>query len=205
MALLPFVKIMLLDYSHIRSSQFTKEEHERFRIARKAESRLSGTLANPVGNKIVEGLYELLSPPFNIHANNITEWCWTYGTPALKTMLIDALSNAYTNKTILNLVKEHAHPSLILPKDHTLPDLQKVKLNDKLNTVLVCFMGNAHKLNVPAQVFYFIAAKFLIVFTISGIFGNNIIRRVLEIFLPVLVGSQIIYPRSYAPSNIYLF
>ncbi len=97
-------------------------------------------------------------PSGNIEDTTI-HWLLCYATPSVLKKLIAALAHEDPQNKYLELMKK-ADPSLLLTKNHMVPDFQKFQpYSGKPRKALICFSGNAHQLMVPLQLFHVLAVE----------------------------------------------
>jgi hypothetical protein len=89
--------------------------------------------------------------------NAALDWALCYTSPKVLRRWIDALAERPPHSGVLGLI-QRADPSLLLPRDYIAPDLQRFQRSTaKPKTALVCFTGNAQRLNMPVQLFHILA------------------------------------------------
>ena len=146
-----------MSYSYIKTSPLNTKEKQRLRTSIGTELRLQHLIQNPSQHILINFLINLCKDPLgNIHDEAI-DWLLSYGRPTLIKKFIDALSTIDTKNTTLNTIK-YGNKDHILLRDYINPDIQKIQLQAKPKTALICFTGGAHKLNMPIQLFHFLAA-----------------------------------------------
>lgn len=95
---------------------------------------------------------------FNKREKMLESWLLNHGTPYLIKYMVDNLTTCANSKALVAL--RYSNPQWILPREHVWPSFQVAKIRSPLQSVLVCFTGNALKLNMPVQLFHLIAAKY---------------------------------------------
>lgn len=103
---------------------------------------------------LARDLVALAREPHRKHLESVFEWAMNYGRPALVRRLIKALAASKPEHWALKIM-ERADSDLLLPRDRMTPDVQIMQTSaSPPKNALICFTGNALKLNMPVQLFH---------------------------------------------------
>jgi len=165
-----------MEYDYIKSRALDQKEKRRLRLSIELERKLRA-LANDNGEAqsvflqrkippaqtmnrrtpLVQDLLSLFSCSAEKENNAALDWALCYTSPKVLRRWIDALAERPPQSGVLGLI-QRADPSLLLPRDYIAPDLQRFQRSTaKPKTALVCFTGNAQRLNMPVQLFHILA------------------------------------------------
>lgn len=87
----------------------------------------------------------------------VLDWALCYARPRLLTRLFAAARDDGGVSPVLAALAR-TEPGLLLSREYITPDYQEFRRHgDGPGRVLVCFTGNAHRLNVPVQLFHCLA------------------------------------------------
>ncbi len=146
-------------YYHLKSNPLTLKEKQRLKIAIGSELRITTKIAHKSRHHLVNELIKLCHAPLENNNPELLDWLLCYSRPSLVRQFLTKLSTIEPEDVTLKTLK-HVDPKHILLKEYINPDIQKIKLSDKPNNALICFTGGTHRLNIPVQLFHFIAAKY---------------------------------------------
>jgi hypothetical protein len=147
-----------VNYSYIKSRPLNDNEKRNLYISVATQLHLTNPNLESSQNRRVNSLLSFLSSPNTKINRNWVNWLLSYGKPRLIQELISSLSRtADTNQIVLDTIK-NANPRHLLSKEYILPDIQRIQIKPHPKTALVCFMGNALKLNIPVQLFHILVA-----------------------------------------------
>lgn len=89
----------------------------------------------------------------------LLNWALAYGHPGAVRAIMSSLKDT-TLESWAQEVLQQADPDLLLPREHLAPDFQKMQTSSgSPERVLVCFAGNAQRLNMPVQLFHCAVAQ----------------------------------------------
>lgn len=146
-----------MQYSYVKSGPLSDEEKRRLRVTVGAYLRLAGVIRHPSQRPLVNLLLALLTPQTRADPR-VLDWLIAYGTPRLIARLREALvgggSEQWAIRALLRIPTDQ-----LLPREYITPDYQQFQTRSHPRTALVCFTGNALRLNVPVQLFHCIAAN----------------------------------------------
>ncbi|MGR8922123.1 MAG: hypothetical protein ACU85V_21100 [Gammaproteobacteria bacterium] len=85
------------------------------------------------------------------------DWALSYGGPKVLPRLVEAVKREPPGTPALEALRT-ADLTLVLPREHVTPDFQLFqRAEGRVERLLVCLTGNANRLNVPVQLFHFMA------------------------------------------------
>lgn len=146
-----------MQYTCFKPEPLSEEEKRRLRISVGTKLRLRGTVSRPSRSRIANQLVEFIQDPYDNVKNELLSWLFSYGSPELLGRLIESLARKKTNHRELHALLRGGTGSL-LPREYITPYLQKVQIRPDPKTALVCFTGNAYRMNLPVQLFHCLAA-----------------------------------------------
>jgi hypothetical protein len=167
-----------VEYNYIKCRQLNRKEKNRLRLAIQIDRRLRLSVAHEepfklevVASKkrarsdskmrspIVEELLEVFLRPTPELNRTLVDWALCYAPPRLLSQLIVALAAFPPHAGPLGILAQ-ANPSLLLPRDYIVPDFQRFqRSSQKPKTALLCFTGNALRLNLAVQLFHTLAVR----------------------------------------------
>jgi hypothetical protein len=167
-----------MEYDYIKSRALDQKEKNRLRLSIKLERHLRSLTdgngqawpadprrktspANPVNRRtpLIEELLSLFSCACANENRAIVDWALCYTSPKVLRRLMNALAEQPARSGALGLIQQ-GDPSLLLPRDYITPDLQRFQRSHaEPETALVCFTGNAQRLNMPVQLFHILAIR----------------------------------------------
>ena len=146
-------------YQSIKILGLDEADKQRLRVAVATRLRLNGILKKKSRHLLTNKLIAFLESPESHASSELFNWLLAYGTPALITDMIHHTSSfTSAQQADLDVMRHHGIERL-LPRDHISPDLQLWQSNDKPQNALICFTGNARKLNIPVQLFHCSVAR----------------------------------------------
>ena len=165
-----------MKYDYIKSRPLNRQEKGRLRLAIKLDRRLwsvTNADANQISNEpngntprlssgrksdhLIQDLLAYFSSPSAEVNQAVIDWALCYVSARILQRLISTHAQEWPERGILGLLK-HSEPCLLLPREHITPDFQSFqRLRARPKTALICFAGNAHRLNMPVQLFHIYA------------------------------------------------
>lgn len=89
----------------------------------------------------------------------VLDWALCYTPPRVLVRLFATLCGGAAAGPVIDAVAA-TDPGLLLAREHITPDYQAFRhVRNEAPRVVVCFTGNAYKLNVPVQLFHCLAVK----------------------------------------------
>lgn len=146
-----------MQYEYFKSRPLNEDEKRRLRISVGAGLRLSGAIQHPCKSRIANQLVAFINKPNDMARNELLSWLLSYGSPMLLGNLIGSLARHKTRRRELEVIRR-ADVDQILPREYITPDFQKIQISAQPQSALVCFTGNAFKMNMPLQLFHCLTA-----------------------------------------------
>lgn len=116
-------------------------------------------LGRSSGASAVSRLMQQLAAKHEPMDPQILNWALAYGHPGVVRAIMSSLKDT-TPTSWAQEVLQRANPALLLPREHLAPDFQKMQTSSgRPERALVCFAGNAQKLNMPVQLFHCAVAR----------------------------------------------
>lgn len=146
--------------SYLFLKHATLNEKEKFRLRVKAKTEkclMEGSLSNDT-NKLVNDLFAFYGGNETDMNTKLINWILCYGGSRLIEQLIQRRKLTGL-QTQLHRAINQADLVHVLPREHIEPEVQKVCVSPSSKHALICFTGLSHRLNIPVQLFHFMAAK----------------------------------------------
>jgi hypothetical protein len=148
-------------YDYFKASELSQEERKRLRVMVRTQLQLkdSGNGASAaVDSRIVGELLNFIRSPVKNYSKEVCYWLLSYGSPKLLSEVIGRSRDLRAgNNRILHLIRK-AGTDKLLPRDYIAPDIQRWQSCDNPRKALICFTGNAQRLNMPVQLFHCLVA-----------------------------------------------
>lgn len=139
--------------------RFTADACLRLRLPVRALPLLARITGHSSSTSLGGRLVALVRDPVNSYDGPAFVWAMNYGSANLLRRMTVALSATDPDRWQLKLVKG-MNPDLLLPREYLVPDYQVFECGTTaLNNVLICFAGNARRLNMPVQLFHCAVAE----------------------------------------------
>lgn len=153
-----------MQYDYLKTRPLNEDERRRLRVAVGSALRMRRAVERPSRQRLVHEVLALLENPGQGAKPQVLYWLLCYGNPIMLAHLITALQGTMPREPELRALL-HADPAQLLPREHISPDFQRVQNSPKPKTALICFAGNAHKLNIPVHLFHcLVTARFDLIF-----------------------------------------
>jgi hypothetical protein len=144
-------------YRYFKQTRLNAVEKSRLRLSIHTERCLASPHKSSAST-LANALIELFSNLDKMRDPNLIDWILSYGHSKLINRLLHSLAEVQPQQRSLQLVK-NADSADLLPKEYISPDIQIIQSTPHPRRALICFCGGAHRLNMPVQMFHFLAAK----------------------------------------------
>jgi hypothetical protein len=148
---------MKVQYSYFKQTKLNEVEKSRLRLSIHTERCLASSQKQSA-KILTNALIQLFSHLDKNHDPNLIDWILSYGHSQLMSRLLHSLAEVEPQQRSLRLIKS-ANDADLLPREYISPDIQIIQSTPHPKTALICFCGGAHRLNMPLQMFHFLAAK----------------------------------------------